>query len=85
MVQRMMEEELAKHPPGTRLMPEDERLETLKDLIDSKKEVNSALERLPVVSKTLAMERHRKDLETKLIRIEKAIETFSKPKVYVAF
>ena len=81
----MMDEELARHPPGTRLMPEDERLETLKDLIDSKKEVNSVLERLPVVSKTLTMERHKKDLETKLIRIEKAIETFSKPKVYVAF
>ena len=74
----MMEEELAKHPPGTRLMPEDERLDTLKDLIDSKKEVNSALERLPVVSKTLAMEKHKKSLEEKLIRIEKAIETFSK-------
>lgn len=81
----MMEEERAKHPPGTRLMPEDERLETLKDLIESKKEVNSALERLPVVSKTLSMERHKKDLETKLIRIEKAIETFSKKQVYVAF
>lgn len=76
---------MAKHPPGTRLMPESERLETLNDLIESKKEVNTALERLPVVSKTLAMERHRKDLENKQIRIEKAIETFSKPKVYVAF
>jgi hypothetical protein len=49
----MIDEERSKHPPGTRLMPEEERVETLRDLIDSKKEVNSALERLPVVSKTL--------------------------------
>jgi len=50
---KMVEEEKAKHPPGTRLMPEEERLETLKDLIDSKKEINIALEKLPVVSKTI--------------------------------
>ena len=59
-------------------MPDEERLETLMDLQDSKKEINSAMERLPVVSKTLAMEKHKKSLDEKLIRIEKAIETFSK-------
>ena len=74
----MVEEERAKHPPGTRLMPDEERLDTLKDLQDSKKEINSALEKLPVVSKTLQMEKHKKSLEEKLIRIERAIETFSK-------
>lgn len=30
---RMMEEERAKMPPGTRLMPEQERVETLNDLL----------------------------------------------------
>lgn len=75
---KMVEEEKAKHPPGTRLMPEEERLETLKDLIDSKKEINIALEKLPVVSKTIQMTRHKKDLEEKIMRIEKAIDTFSK-------
>lgn len=49
----MIEEERANYPPGTRLMPDEERLETLKELIDSKKELNTALERLPVVSKTI--------------------------------
>ena len=49
----MIEEEKAKIPPGTRLMPEEERIETLKDLMESKKEVNTTLEKLPVVSKTL--------------------------------
>ena len=81
----MLEEEKAKMPPGTRLMPENERLETLNDLHDSKRELNTALEKLPVVSKTLQMERHKKDLEEKLMKIEKAIETFSRKTVYVAF
>jgi len=30
------------------------------------------------------MERHKKELEEKLARLDKAIETFSKPTVYVA-
>ena len=66
-------------------MPDEERVSTLNDLKESLKEINNALEKLPVVSKTLAMEKHRKELESKLIRIERAIETFSKKTVYVAY
>lgn len=84
-IMKMIEEEKAKMPPGTRLMPEQERLETLADLKESRTEINNALEKLPVVSKTLQMEKHRKELEDKLIRIERAIETFSKKTVYVAY
>ena len=72
----MAEEEKARYPPGMRLMPEEERLETLHDLLDSKKEVNTALERMPVVLKTIKAERHKKDLENKMIKIDKAIITF---------
>lgn len=81
----MIEEEKAKHPPGTRLMPEEERIETLKDLKESKKEINSAIEKLPVMSRTIAGEKLRRELEDKLVRIERAIETFEKKIVYVAF
>ena len=81
----MVDEERAKIPQGTRLMPEEERLETLRDLEKSKKELNAALEKLPVVSRTIAMERHKKDLEEKIDRVEKAIVTFNKSKVYVAY
>ena len=81
----MIMEERAKIPPGTRLMPEEERLETLKDLKESQKEINNALEKLPVYSRTLTSDRIRKDLEEKLARIERAIETFEKKVVYVAF
>ena len=67
---KAMEEERAKHPPGTRLMP--------------KVETSRTLERLPVVAHSTKMERHKKELEEKLMRLDKAIETFSKKTVYVA-
>jgi predicted ribosome quality control (RQC) complex YloA/Tae2 family protein len=66
-------------------MPEDERIETLNDLLEAKAETTRALERLPVVAHSNKMERHKKELEDKLIRLERAIETFSKKTVYVAF
>tara|TARA_B110000285_G_scaffold211228_1_gene253739 strand:+ start:1514 stop:1702 length:189 start_codon:yes stop_codon:yes gene_type:complete len=62
----MIEAEKAKMPPGTRLMGEQERLDTLVDLQESKKEINSALEKLPVVSKTIQMTKHKKELEGKI-------------------
>ncbi len=71
-------------PPGTRLMGEDERLQTLADLHQTKKEVNQLLERLPIANRTQAAERRKRELEEKLMRIERAIETFSKKTVYIA-
>ncbi len=81
--QKEIDAENAKLPPGTRLMPEDERQATLLDLEQAKKATNDQLERLPIAVKSLKMSEHRKELEEKLTRIERAIETFSKKKVYV--
>lgn len=64
-------------------MQEDERKATLEDLISAKKITNDQLERLPIANKSLRMINHKRELEEKLTRLEKAIETFSKPKVYV--
>ena len=64
-------------------MQEDERRATLEDLISAKKVTNDQLERLPITNKSLKMISHKRELEEKLSRLEKAIETFSKPKVYV--
>jgi DNA-binding FadR family transcriptional regulator len=47
--------ENAKMPPGTRLMPDEERLETLVDLKRALQETNTIFEHLPVVAKTLKM------------------------------
>jgi len=35
-------------PPGTKLMPEEERLATLMDLEGNKKELNDALMKMPI-------------------------------------
>ena len=76
-------EEQKKMPPGTRLMPEDERQATLADLYQAKKATNDAIEKLPISMQSERLRLQRKDLEEKMTRLERAIETFSKKKVYV--
>lgn len=66
-------------------MPEQERLDTLTDLIAAKKVTNDKLEKLPIQIKSLKVAAHKRELEDKLTRLERAIETFSRPKVYVKF
>jgi hypothetical protein len=81
--QKFIDDENAKLPPGTRLMPEDERLNTLADLELAKRATNGELERLPITMKSMKLMGQRKELEEKLTRLERAIDTFSKKKVYV--
>ena len=78
------EEEEAKMPPGTRLMGDAERLKTLEDLKVSRGEINNLLEKMPVCNRTIALDRKKKELEERLMKIERAIETFSKKTVYIA-
>lgn len=70
-------------PPGTRLMGEEERQATLADLEQAKRATNDQLERLPISMKSMRAQAQRKELEEKMTRLERAIETFSKKKVYV--
>jgi hypothetical protein len=62
----LIEEEKAKIPLGTRLMPEQERLETLQDLTESRKEISNTLERLPIGIRTIMMQNYKLELEHKL-------------------
>lgn len=71
-------------PPGMCLMPEQERMDTLRTLQTSKTDCTNQLERMPFVIETPSMKRRQEDLESKLREIDRAIEVFSKPKVYVA-
>jgi len=64
-------------------MPEEERQETLNDLKGARRETEIEIERLPFVMKTLQMKQHKADLEAKVDKLDKAIATFSKQKVYV--
>ncbi len=81
--QKEIDAEKAKMPPGTRLMPEQERRETLADLQVAIKATNDQLEQLPIAVKSMKMDAHKKELASKLDRLEKAVATFSKEKVYV--
>lgn len=71
-------------PKGMKLMPEDERLQTLEVLLTSKDEVSKQLNKMPFVIETPSLRRKQGALESKLREIENAIELFSKPKVYIA-
>ena len=77
-------EEDAKNPPGMRLMTEDERLETLEMLIKAKDEAMLDYNKLPIAANNMAIKQRRQDIEDKLQEVEKAIKTFTRPKVYVA-
>ena len=85
MTQEKREEARAKArmPPGTRLMTENERVNTLEELQRQKREVSESLFSLPLSMKTEALKGKKRELEAKLVEIERAINTFSRKVVYI--
>jgi len=81
---KRLKEEQAKCPSGMRLMPEQERVETLRMLEVAREETFQGLNKLPIASNTQQVAKRRNEYEKKLNEIEDAIKTFSRPKVYVA-
>lgn len=75
--------EEAKYPKGTRLISEEERLETLHSLENSKKEIITLLEKMPISMKTITLQNRKTELEKKLDEIEDAIRTFSRKQVFI--
>lgn len=65
-------------------MSDEERLATLADLTQAKKATTDQLERMPVSIRSQRVIEQKRELEEKINRLEKAIATFSKPKVFVA-
>jgi len=70
-------------PPGMTLMPEDERLETLRVLRATLDDVKSQLQRLPLTIETPSQIRRKNALEAKFKEVEDAVKIFSRPKVFV--
>ncbi len=70
-------------PPGTRLMTEPERIATLDELQRQKLEVSDLLFSIPLSLKTEALKLKKRDLETKLVEIERAMTTFARKVVYI--
>ena len=79
-----MEEERKQLPAGMRLMDEQERLDMVKALENTKRETMNEIERLPITMKTMAMQKRRDELEEKYRNLEKQIDHFSRKKVYIA-
>ena len=75
--------EEAKHPKGTRLLSEEERVATLNGLYESQKEIMGLIERLPISMRTMAVQKRKDELEEKLDEIEEAIKTFSRKQVFI--
>ena len=82
--ERKIEEKAAKQrPPGTRVLPESERIQTLEKLQRNKGEVLKILNQLPISMRTESLRQQKIQMEQKLEEIEKAIATFSRKTVYV--
>ena len=72
-----------KYPKGTKLLSEEERVKTLKSLIASQQEISLLLEKMPITNRTIIIQKRKDELIKKLTEIDKAIELFSKKKVFV--
>jgi len=79
-----MEEKKKKMPPGTRMLSEEERLNTLKTLQETRAEAQRALDKMPLSMKTLALTQRKAELEKKIDEMDKAIKTFSRKEVFIA-
>lgn len=77
------EAEAAICPPGYRLMPEEERLETLALVEESLKETKHALDTMPLRITTPSAIKHKGDLELRLKKLEDAYTVFNRAKVLV--
>ena len=77
------QEEASKYPKGTKLLSEEERLNTLNGLIQNKKELTNQLEKMPITTRTNTVRIRKEELIKKLEEIEKAIDMFSRKHVFV--
>ena len=81
---KAQEEEDKNLPEGMKLMPEEERLATLNELLASKETINEMLQKMPISMRTQSLQEKKRGLETKLQEVERAITTFSRKKVLIA-
>jgi hypothetical protein len=83
-LEREIEAEKQRIPPGTKLLPEDERLATLDQLNETRATLINTIESLPISMRTMSLRNKKFDLEAKLKEVDAAIKLFSKENVYVA-
>ena len=81
--EKKRQEEASKYPKGTKLLSEEERVNTLNGLVNSKKEMINILEKMPITTRTLSIQNKKEELIKKIEEVEKAIEMFSKKQVFI--
>ncbi len=79
----ILKKEQEKYPKGTRLLSDEERMFTLNKLLESKKEIENLIAKLPITLNSQAAKNKQEELYKKLDEMDKAIATFSKKKVFV--
>jgi uncharacterized membrane-anchored protein len=70
-------------PPGTHLLPEADRLETLAKLQVNSAETLAALQRLPLQAHTLSQKKAKAELEARAKGISDALLIFGRSRVVV--
>lgn len=70
-------------PPGHKMMPEDERLQTLQVLQNNEKELVKKLSALPLRNDTFWVRSQKIELEKQLKETEEALKIFTRSKVFV--
>jgi hypothetical protein len=82
---RFAEEQSRKEdvPPGYRLLPDEEREETLQNLREKLADFEGKFQALPLRIESDRAKRQQRDIETKINELESAIKLFSKPKVLI--
>lgn len=70
-------------PPGHKVLPENERLQTLNLLKERERELMKLLSALPLRMDTFRLRTEKQELEAKLSEIDEGKKIFSKPKVFV--
>lgn len=81
--QKLIDAENKKMPAGTRKMPEEERVAMLKDLGETKSQLEAEIMKFPISMKTQAIQKKKDDMLQQLDKIENSIKVFSKETVYV--
>ncbi|XP_076072556.1 enkurin domain-containing protein 1-like [Mytilus galloprovincialis] len=70
-------------PPGHKVLPENERLQTLNLLKERERELMKLLSGLPLRMDTFRLRTEKQEIEAKLSEIDEGKKIFSKPKVFV--
>ncbi|KAI8926123.1 calmodulin-binding-domain-containing protein [Entophlyctis helioformis] len=81
--ERIMALEKDKIPAGMALLPDIERVRTLNGLRRQHQELLDELSRFPMIVELPSLKARRARIERDLTEVEQAIDTFSKPKVFV--